>query len=704
MKQSQRWLTFVSLVVSVMFVGVAAAQGPQLAPEGEANETYNAPFPVHITLDGDFNDWNGVPRVQMGQGVGRPAVNFAAAADQENLYLWGEVIDDNIISGEHEENYWNEDSLEFYLNGTGDLDLTSYTDGIAQLTIPPLNIGAASEDMVFAGVNYESLNADVIVVETNRGWAVEVAIPLKSDTWEIVPEQDLQMGFQVHLNAASESNRDTKLIWSKFDTSDASYQNPSVFGRLTFYEVASEPEMTGEYFFRSELSEDGLVDDFENGIWMGNAGPDSRIGLVPGDSTTLAIQQVLPETALALPEQDTVKNILAVQYDAEDSSYTHAFTNGLNATTQDWSVYNALGMWLYGTGAPVDVIVNANGTYRYNLEATQSGWQYIIIPFTLFTNEADDDALDASAVEGYGVSLSSVTTSGTLYLDTVQLYIAEDTSVIHISDAHPLETFIVDESIGWESREWNLVWSDDFDGDSGEPINDEYWTCEIGGEGWGNNEWEYYTTSLDNVSQTGDGTLAITALRGQPENGDRCWYGQCAFTSARCTTQDKVEFTYGRVEARIKIPGTQAIWPAFWMLAANFQQVPWPNSGEIDIMENVGYEPEAVHGTIHGPGYSGASGIGNSYRMDDLSAFADDFHTYAIDWDPYVIRWYVDGELFSTISMNDVGGYEWVYDHDFFIIMNVAVGGSWPGTPDETTEMPQQMLIDYVRVYEAASE
>lgn len=703
MKQSQRWLTFVSLVVSVMFVGVAAAQGPQLAPEGEANETYNAPFPVHITLDGDFNDWNGVPRVQMGQGVGRPAVNFAAAADQENLYLWGEVIDDNIISGEHEENYWNEDSLEFYLNGTGDLDLTSYTDGIAQLTIPPLNIGAAPEDMVFAGVNYESLNADVIVVETNRGWAVEVAIPLKSDTWEIVPEQDLQMGFQVHLNAASESNRDTKLIWSKFDTSDASYQNPSVFGRLTFYEVASEPEMTGEYFFRSELSEDGLVDDFENGIWMGNAGPDSRIGLVPGDSTTLAIQQVLPETALALPEQDTVNNILAVQYDAE-GSYTHAFTNGLNATTQDWSVYNALGMWLYGTGVPVDVIVNANGTYRYNLEATQSGWQYVIIPFALFTNEADDGALDASAVEGYGVALSSVTTSGTLYLDTVQLYIAEDTSVIHISDAHPLETFIANESIGWESREWNLVWSDDFDGENGEPINDEYWTCETGGEGWGNNEWEYYTTSLDNVSQTGDGTLAITALRGQPENGDRCWYGQCAFTSARCTTQDKVEFTYGRVEARIKIPRTQAIWPAFWMLAANFQQVPWPNSGEIDIMENVGYEPEAVHGTIHGPGYSGASGIGNSYRMDDLSAFADDFHTYAIDWDPYVIRWYVDGELFSTISMNDVGGYEWVYDHDFFIIMNVAVGGSWPGTPDETTEMPQQMLIDYVRVYEAASE
>ncbi|MGJ3237249.1 MAG: glycoside hydrolase family 16 protein [Anaerolineae bacterium] len=154
------------------------------------------------------------------------------------------------------------------------------------------------------------------------------------------------------------------------------------------------------------------------------------------------------------------------------------------------------------------------------------------------------------------------------------------------------------------------------------------------------------------------------------------------------------------MEARINIPEGQGIWPAFWMLGANFREVGWPSSGEIDILENIRREPNTIHGTVHGPGYSGANGIGNSYTT---SAFADDFHVYAIEWDPYIIRWYVDGELFGIVSVNDLSESQtWVYDHDFFLLMNIAVGGNWPDYPDDTTEFPQEMLVDYVRVYQLA--
>lgn len=673
----------------------AATQGVTLAPEGTEGETYYAPFPVNITLDGEFDDWNGVPQVMIGQGVGRPAVSFAAAADDEYLYLWGDVIDDNIISGEHGENFWNEDSIEFYLNGTGDLTRTSYTDGIAQLTLSPINIGAAPEDVVIAGVRSLTLDAQVVTVETESGWAVEVAIPLENSVWSITPEHEGEIGFQVHLNAASELNRDTKLIWSVFDPGDQSYQNPSLFGRLIFYEVASEPFMTAEYFFRSELSESGLIDDFENGIWLGRSA-DGTIGMIPIEMGSLSLRQVLTESEFAVPGQDTPANNVLF---ADGGGYAHLFTDGLNATTQDWSAYNAFGLWLYGDGSGRSVELMIYGVddarYVYTVEDQQAGWHYLIVPFGLFEG---DTAFDASAVAGYGITSSG--DDAELYLDDIALYTMENTTALYQSETAPEYSFIVDDTIDWESREWTLVWSDEFEGDAGASINAENWTCEIGGEGWGNNELQYYTQSPENVSLNGEGFLQITAMQGQPESGETCWYGQCAYTSARCITRDKVEFTYGRIEARLRIPTGQGVWPAFWMLGANFPEVGWPDSGEIDIMENIGSEPRTVHGTIHGPGYSGAGGIGGSYTID--ANFTDDFHVYAVEWSPNVIRWYVDGVLFNTISVNDLRNREWVFDHDFFLIMNIAVGGAWPGFPDETTTFPQNLMVDYVRVYELA--
>lgn len=225
-----------------------------LAPAGIPGETYNAPFPVAITLDGDLHDWAGVPRVLVPETAakvqGSTAVTFAAAADDEFLYLMGDVTDAKIITGQHGENYWNEDSVEFYINGTGDLQLTSYKEGVVQMTVPPLNAGRSPEEVVLGGIQADTIDAQVIVVNTDKGYAIEAAIPLKNRAWNIQREHGNVIGFQVHLNGASEQDRNLKAIWSVFDKADSSYQNPSVFGQLVFFEigqadvVANVPEPT----------------------------------------------------------------------------------------------------------------------------------------------------------------------------------------------------------------------------------------------------------------------------------------------------------------------------------------------------------------------------------------------------------------------------------------------------------------------------
>jgi beta-glucanase (GH16 family) len=233
---------------------------------------------------------------------------------------------------------------------------------------------------------------------------------------------------------------------------------------------------------------------------------------------------------------------------------------------------------------------------------------------------------------------------------------------------------------------WELVWQDEFDGPE---INRDDWTFDIGGNGWGNSEAQTYTERPENA-RIEDGHLVIEARKERFVNQDH--------TSARLKTQDLHSWQYGRVEALIQIPEGQGIWPAFWMLGDSISSVSWPTSGEIDIMENIGREPKMIHGTVHGPGYSGANGVGGSWYLGD-APYSADFHEFAIEWEPEVIRWYMDDNLYFTLTPDDVPG-DWVYDQPFFILLNVAVGGEWPGYPDETTVFPQQMLIDYVRVYQ----
>jgi len=250
---------------------------------------------------------------------------------------------------------------------------------------------------------------------------------------------------------------------------------------------------------------------------------------------------------------------------------------------------------------------------------------------------------------------------------------------------------------------WTLVWSDEFDGPAGASFDRAKWTAEIGGSGWGNQEREFYTARTDNIALDGGGHLVITAVAEPTNTNDTCWYGPCRYTSARIKTQGLFSQAYGRFEARIRIPRGQGMWPAFWMLGDNVNSVGWPTSGEIDIIENIGREPAIVHGTMHGPGYSGANGIGGPYNLT-TGAFADDYHLYAVEWLPGQITWFVDGQpYFQTTPSSLPTGARWVYDHPFFLLLNLAVGGAWPNDPDATTIFPQQMLVDYVRVYKAGS-
>src|ERR1700722_14484924 len=244
---------------------------------------------------------------------------------------------------------------------------------------------------------------------------------------------------------------------------------------------------------------------------------------------------------------------------------------------------------------------------------------------------------------------------------------------------------------------WTLVWSDEFNGPNGSAVEASKWVYDTGGDGWGNKELEYYTSRPQNSYQQ-DGNLVIKVLQEKYS----CAYGVASnYTSARLKTLGKFAQTCGRFEARIKIPRGQGIWPAFWMLGDDVEIAPgWPKSGEIDIMENIGKEPALVHGTIHGPGYSGEHGIGAPYSLASGKPFADDFHIYAVEWEPKAIRFYVDDQLYATRTPADLPpGTKWVYDHPFFLLLNVAVGGEWPGSPDASSVFPQEMLVDYVRAY-----
>jgi beta-glucanase (GH16 family) len=242
------------------------------------------------------------------------------------------------------------------------------------------------------------------------------------------------------------------------------------------------------------------------------------------------------------------------------------------------------------------------------------------------------------------------------------------------------------------------TFTDDFNGPAGSGVDGSKWQQETGNNGGNNHELQWYTSGTGNAALDGNGNLVITAKQ---EGGHTCWNGPCQYTSARLNTAGRFTQTYGHVEARMQIPRGQGMWPAFWMLGDDIGSVGWPASGEIDVMENVGFEPNTVHGTLHGPGYSGANGLGGGYSLS--GPFADGFHTFAVDWAPNSVTFLVDGNAYLTRTSANTNGNPWAFNHPFFLILNLAVGGDWPGSPNGSTVFPARFVIDYVHVSTSGS-
>ena len=238
---------------------------------------------------------------------------------------------------------------------------------------------------------------------------------------------------------------------------------------------------------------------------------------------------------------------------------------------------------------------------------------------------------------------------------------------------------------------FGLVFEHQFDGPAGTAPDPSVWKHDVGGEGWGNGQLEHNTDRTDNVRLTGDGFLEIVAQREEYQGNE--------YTSGRIKTEGLWTGGYGKYEARIKLPEGKGVWPAFWLLGADFETIGWPTCGEIDILEMRGDNPYEVSGTIHGPGYSGGDGRGGSFVSGE--PLSDDFHVYRVDIDPEHISWFVDDEHYLTVSSGDIpSAVPWVFDDEFFIILNVAIGGNYLDDPDENTEFPVSMLVDYIRYYE----
>jgi beta-glucanase (GH16 family) len=241
---------------------------------------------------------------------------------------------------------------------------------------------------------------------------------------------------------------------------------------------------------------------------------------------------------------------------------------------------------------------------------------------------------------------------------------------------------------GAEDPDWTLVWSDEFDG-AGAP-DPSKWRFEVGGDGWGNGELQFHTAS--NATLDGAGHLVLAARREA--------VGTRAFTSARLSTRHNLEQAYGRFEARLRLPAGKGLWPAFWMLGADVDRTGWPTCGEIDIVEARGAQPWRVSSALHGPGYSAGDALIAAFETPDRAPLTADFHVFGVAWTPSEVRFSVDGQTYHTERASRLGpSHRWVFDHPFFLLLDLAVGGTFGGPPDDTTPFPALLVADWVRVY-----
>jgi beta-glucanase (GH16 family) len=505
MNMKQKWMAPVMALFLVgTLMGLTAQDKGTIAPDQIPGVAVYIPYPLKITLDGNLDDWKGVPTQRIINGVAKGPdkkqnqyVDFSVAADETNIYLYMHSEDANIIAGKHGADFWNEDSMEFYLNFTENLNARAYGPGIMQVTINATNIGNKSASTLsISGTNSPASKVQAKVFKTADGWAFEAAVPLG----KFKPSHGKAIGFQVHGNGASVKDRDAKLIWSKLDISDSSYQNPAVFGRGVFFKIGS-------------------------------------------------------------------------------------------------------------TDIPVP------------------------------TDLGKDMA----------------------------------------------QTFKSEGSVGKATKK--LVWADEFDY-TGEPKMDK-WAYDAADAGKYNQELQEYTHSRAN-SSVKDGMLTISALKD----------AKGKWTSARLFTKGKADWTYGYIEVRAKLPAGKGTWPAIWMMPTNDNYGGWPDSGEIDIMEFVGFDPDKIHTSAHTKSYNWRIGTQQT-RQASIKGVCSEFHTYALEWTPKALFWYVDDQPFYFFMNDNNGSPSWPFNKPFFIILNVAMGGAWGGMNgmDESLNKAD-MIVDYVHVYQ----
>jgi len=504
MKQTKLIVTALALA-AVFGIGAHAQSKGTIAPDQIPGVAVYVPYPVAISPDGKLDDWKGIPvqRVETGFPKGpdpkqNQYVDFSVAADENNLYVLMRSVDTNIVAGKHGADFWNEDSMEFYVNLTKNLVAKSYGAGIAQININATNIGKSDgKPLSVSGSNVGWAKVHGSVFKTADGWAFEVALPLPKG---FTPAHGKVFGFQVHANGASAKDRDSKLIWGKADTSDASYQDPSLFGQAIFFQT-------------------GRTD---------------------------------------VPEPMNLANDLA-------------------------------------------------------------------------------------------------------------------------------SIFKKDGAMGKKGKK--IVWADEFDY-AGAP-DPKRWAYDAPDSGKYNQELQLYTDSRNN-SFVKDGVLTISALKDAAGK----------WTSARLYTKGKADWTYGYFEVRAKLPAGKGTWPAIWMMPARDAYGDWPASGEIDIMEFVGFEPDKIHTSVHTKSFNHRIQTQKT-RNAFVNGVTADFHTYAMEWNEKGIFWYVDDKPFYSFLNTGKGSAEWPFDKSFFLILNVAMGGSWGGMNGMDASLKKaDMVVDYVRVYQ----
>ncbi len=505
MMQRKLTLGIFALFLALTAIPAIAQSKGTLAPDQIPGIAVYIPYPVTITLDGKTDDWKGIPVQRAENGFPKgpdPKQNqffdFSVAADDKNLYVRMECEDTNIVAGKHGADFWNEDSMEFYVNFTKNIGAKSYSSGIMQVTVNATNIGkAVGSPLSLSGTNSGGSKAKGVAYKTAKGWAYEASVPFPAG---FTPAHGKIMGFQAHMNGASVKDRDSKIIWSKADGSDQSYQDPSLFGQGIFFQVGSTD----------------------------------------------------------IPSPLNLANDLA-------------------------SIFKKSG------------------------------------------------------------------------------------------------------AVGKVGKK--IAWADEFDY-QGAP-DPKKWDYDAPDVGKYNEELQIYTSTREN-SFVKDGTLTIRALKDAAGK----------WTSARLYTRGKADWTYGYVEARMKLPAGKGTWPAFWMMPTTDTYGGWPNSGEIDIMEFVGFEPNKIHTSVHTQAFNHRIKTQKT-RAGIVSGVTEDFHTYAVEWTPKATFFYVDDKPYYSFENTGKGSSEWPFDKPFYLILNLAMGGLWGGMQgvDGSLKAPE-MVVDYVRVYQ----